>query len=193
MTPVGHVLTGISIGVVSMPKRIKTPWKIVYFIAFSTLSLAPDFHIKYWGHHRYYISHSIFTNMLAILILILLLSRGKNMITKLGGWKVVIGGVLSWLSHLLLDTFYNHGKGLLMFWPFSEARLALPIPWFSVVQASPPPFTEETVRILLIELASYGALLLFVIVLKRSGAVQWISQHIFRVSSNNTNGGGGSI
>jgi membrane-bound metal-dependent hydrolase YbcI (DUF457 family) len=188
MTPVGHVLTGISIGVVSMPERKKTPWKILYFVAFSLLSLVPDFHIPYWGHDRYYISHSIFTNLLAILILILLLSRSKKLIEKLGGWKVIIGGSLAWLSHLLLDTFYNHGKGLLMFWPFSEARLALPIPWFSVVKDLPPPFTEETIRILLIELVSYGALLLVVIVLKRSGALQWMAQHIFRTNNNNASG-----
>lgn len=66
--------------------------------------------------------------------------------------------------------------------------MALPIPWLSVVKDLPPPFTEETIRILLIELVSYGALLLFVIALKRSGALPWIVQHIFRTKSNNTDG-----
>jgi len=174
MTPVGHILTGASIGVVCLPQKKPWHWKLVYFVIFSCLALVPDFKIKYWGHHRYYISHSVFINTLAIIMMVALLSKRKGLIDKLGGWWVVVGGGLAWLNHLLLDTFYNHGKGLAMFWPLSQARLAIPIAWFSVVEAIPPPLTRETARIFLIEFVSYGVLLLCVIVLKQSGILQWI-------------------
>lgn len=176
MTQVGHILTGISIGVVFIPERKKARWKLVYFSIFSLLALVPDFRFKYWGHDRYYISHSIFTNTLAIILVIMLLYSRKGLITQLGGWRVIAGGSFAWLSHLLLDTFYNHGKGLAMFWPFSEARVALPVAWFSVVENVPPPITWDTVRIMLIELACYGTLLLCVLALKWSGAIRWIAQ-----------------
>jgi len=176
MTQVGHVLTGVTIGVVCIPERKSLRWRFIYYIVFSLLALVPDFKIRYWGHDRYYISHSIFANLLAITIVILFLSSRKVLIDRLGGWRVVIGGCLAWLSHLLLDTFYNHGKGLAMFWPISDARLALPIAWFSVVKNIPPPMTWETARILLIEFVCYGGLLLCVVLLKRSGAIQRIGK-----------------
>jgi hypothetical protein len=31
-----------------------------------------------------------------------------------------------------LDSLYNHGHGVAIFWPLSDVRLALPIPWFAV-------------------------------------------------------------
>jgi hypothetical protein len=176
MTEVGHVLTGVTIGVVCIPERKSPRWRFIYYIVFSLLALVPDFKIRYWGHDRYYISHSVFTNLLAIMIVILLLTSRKGLIDRLGGWSVVIGGSLAWMSHLLLDTFYNHGKGLAMFWPISDARLALPIVWFSVVKHIPPPMTWETARILLIEFVCYGTLLLCVVLLKRSGVIQRIGK-----------------
>ncbi|MCJ7700410.1 MAG: hypothetical protein MUO62_02400 [Anaerolineales bacterium] len=75
---------------------------------------------------------------------------------------------------MLLDTFYNHGKGVKMFWPFSEVRLALPIPWFSVVKNPHPPLTSETVQILLIEMAFYGTGLLLVVGAKKGRFFQHI-------------------
>jgi hypothetical protein len=38
----------------------------------------------------------------------------KGIRTRTGGWLVLAGGGVAWLSHLLLDTFYNHGLGLAM-------------------------------------------------------------------------------
>lgn len=183
MTQVGHILTGATIGVISMPEGKTFRWKLVYFVAFGWLALAPDWRIKHWGHYRYNISHSIFTNALAILVLVVILYSWKGMIPRIGGWGVVIGGIIAWLSHLLLDTFYNHGRGIAMFWPFSRARVALPIPWFSVVSHIPPPMTWEIWRILLIELFCYGVLLLGAIVLRRSGVLKRIAQSICKLNS----------
>ena len=154
-------------GIVSLPERKPARWKVIHLAIFALLALIPDFRFRFWGHHRYFISHSIFINLFVILHVLPVFICLKGFREMVGGWNVVTGGVLTWLSHLLLDTFYNHGKGLLMFWPFSDARLALPIPWFSVVKDMPPPLTLDTVRILLIEFAFYGTLLLAIIWLSK--------------------------
>jgi hypothetical protein len=166
MTQVGHILAGTTIGVAFLPEKKTSRWTALYFFIFAMLAEIPDFRFKYWGHDRYYISHSIFTNLLGITLAILLLSIRKGLISRIGGWRVVMGGSLAWLSHLLLDTFYNHGKGVAMFWPFSDARLALPIPWLSVVTNVPPPLTWDTIRIMLIELATFGPVLVLAILIR---------------------------
>ena len=64
---------------------------------------------------------------------------------------------MAWLSHLLLDSFYNHGRGVLIFWPLSRARLNLAIPWFATLQRPLSQFRAHTARVLLIEVMVYGA------------------------------------
>lgn len=166
MTQVGHALTGVAIGVMCLPRKTSLRYKSIHFAAFIALSLVPDYRLPYWGHDRYYISHSIFTNLLLILLCILLLARFKNIRTKIGGWIVVISGAAAWLSHLLLDSFYNHGKGVAIFWPFSKARLILPIPWLSVVKTLPPPITPELLRILWIEFITFSPLVILAILIR---------------------------
>lgn len=170
MTQVGHTLTGV----ICLPEKEPARWKIAHLAGFVLLANVPDFRFRYLGHHRYFISHTVFMNLFVILHVLPVFICLKDIRDKIGGWSVVVGGVLAWLSHLLLDTFYNHGKGVKMFWPFSEVRLALPIPWFSVVKNPPPPLTSETVQILLIELAFYGTLLLLVVGAKKSRFFQRI-------------------
>jgi membrane-bound metal-dependent hydrolase YbcI (DUF457 family) len=178
MTQVGHTLTGIAIGVVCLPNKKSTPARLLHLVVFGLLANIPDLPLKNWGHDLYYFSHSLFVNLLLILLVLFALVFLKGFRGKVGGWTVIIGGTLAWLSHLLLDTFYNHGKGLLMFWPLSDQRLALPIPWFSVVRDKSFPFTPETVHILLTEFAFYGCVLLVVLLMKRIGLFNWISRRI---------------
>lgn len=168
MTQVGHILTGAAIGVAFLPEQKSTKWKTVYFTVMALLANVPDLQLPFWGHHRfYYVSHSIFVNIAIILLLFPVFIFWKDLRRKIGGWKVFLAGGIAWLSHLLLDTFYNQPKGLMMFWPFSEARLRLPIPWFSVVTSMPPPITADHVRIILVELAFYGSILIAVIILRK--------------------------
>ena len=166
MTPVGHALTGTAIAVICMPKHTSRRYKLIHFVAFIALALVPDFRLPNWGHDKYYISHSLFINLLFIFGLMILLALFKNIRAKIGGWVVIVCGAAAWLSHLLLDSFYNHGKGVAIFWPFSKGRLVLPIPWLSVVKTLPPPITIELVRILLIEFVTFFPLVLFAILIR---------------------------
>jgi hypothetical protein len=167
MTSVGHALTGIAIGIVCKPKNTSTKWTIIHLTIFAFLANIPDLPFPNWGHARYDISHSIFVTLLLITILVICLTFRRKMMQHIGGWQVIGGGALAWLSHLLLDSFYNHGYGIAIFWPFSKARLTLPIPWFSVVPSIPPPFTWPIIQILLIEFVSYFPLVLLAIGLRK--------------------------
>lgn len=132
MTPVGHSLTGIAIGLIVMPREFSWRAKASTLVSFVLLANLPDFAFPGWGHDRYDISHSIFvTGVLAMALVLLLRAFGATRRVVTPG--LLAGGVAAWYSHLLLDTFYNHGKGLAMFWPLSDARLALPIPWFTTM------------------------------------------------------------
>ena len=166
MTQVGHSLTGLTIGLMCLPKDRSIRWRLYYFMSFIVLANIPDIPIKYWGHDRYGISHSLFVNLLFITMLFILLGVLKHIRTAIGNYRVMIGATFAWLSHLLLDTLYNHGNGLAMFWPFSQGHLALPVPWFSVVPNSPPPFTGQHLRIYLIEWMAYFPFLLVVLGLR---------------------------
>jgi membrane-bound metal-dependent hydrolase YbcI (DUF457 family) len=155
MTFVGHSLTGVAIGTLCIPENTTTRWKGIYFAAFAALANFPDIPIRYWGHDRYDISHSIFVNLLLIGFVVAVIMF-KRLHASLGGLHVMIGGSLAWLSHLLLDSFYNHGYGIAIYWPLSRARLTLPIPWFSVLPSTPPPLTMRHIEIYSIELLAYA-------------------------------------
>ena len=128
---------GIAIGIFCLPQRTSAGWKVGYFAAFVVLPNIPDLPFPHWGHDRYDISHSLFVNLLLCLIMVALLGWHPNIRHSMGDGKVLGGGVATWLSHLVLDSFYNHGRGVAIFWPLSDAHLALPIPWFSVAPFPP--------------------------------------------------------
>jgi membrane-bound metal-dependent hydrolase YbcI (DUF457 family) len=168
----GHIITGASLGVLCMPERAATRHKAVHLAVFMLLAEIPDLPIRNWGHDQYYISHSLFSNLLFIGIAVILLGFSSTLRTKAGRWPVILCGAAAWLSHLLLDSFYNHAKGAPIFWPFSEGRLSFPIPWLSVLYPPPPPVTPEMIRIFLIELVSFLPLLLLAILIRKYRIIQ---------------------
>ena len=164
MTNVAHTLTGLTLGVACMPAQKPKKWKAVYLCLCALLANFPDLQLPFWGHGGYYrVSHSLFINLALVFLLVLPFFFAKRLRGEAGGAWAVTGFALAWMSHLLLDTFYNVKKGLMMFWPLSEARVSLAMPWFNVVTEY---FSVRTLRIVLIEVAFYGGILALVIVLK---------------------------
>jgi hypothetical protein len=166
-------LVGAAVGVVVMP-RYKSRWASAAFIsAFIAIANLPDWPLPYWGHTRYDISHSIYVNLAFIIICAALLriwhrrgqapSCARSQSPGIGAWPVIFGGAIAWLSHLLLDSFYNHGQGIAIFWPLSSARLALPMPWFRTWSSVTPPLNADTFYICLVETLFYGPILLLVV------------------------------
>lgn len=162
MTQIGHILVGATVGVLCKPQRISSKWLAVYLGAFILLANVPDLPFRNWGHDRYEASHSIFVSLLFIAVMVGILVLWRDTRDKVGGWGVLIGGAVAWLSHLLLDSFYNHGHGIAIYWPFSDERLILPIPWFSVV-TEVDYFTAEGFREYLTEFVFFTPFLVAVL------------------------------
>ncbi len=163
MTPIGHSLVGMSMGVVCMP-RYQSCWaKAAFLSGFIGLATVPDWHLPGWGHIRYEVSHSLFVNLALIIVFAVVLRTCKSTRMGIGAWPVIFGGAAAWLSHLLMDSFYNHGLGVTIFWPLSTARLALPMPWFRTLPYVPPPWDFDTFCIYLVEVLFYGPILLLAI------------------------------
>jgi len=157
VTSVGHTLTGIAVGALAVPRSETRAYKWVVFNLFGLLANLPDLPLPGWGHSAYHVSHSLFVNLGVIALLALVLAAWPAARERLG-WRVAAALAAVWLSHLLLDSFYNHGRGIAILWPLSDAHLALPIPWFATVELHPWN-TAHNLRVFAIELSFYGALL----------------------------------
>jgi len=155
LTTVGHSLAGVSIAVLTLPQGRSVLWYLIVGHMYVFFANLPDFPLPGWGHDSYLVSHSIFvTSLLApLLALPLLMPKFKEQI----GGAVILAWSATWLCHMLLDSLYSHGQGIGIFWPFSEAHLALPLPWFETLQW--PARTAHNVHVFQVELLSYGLLL----------------------------------
>jgi membrane-bound metal-dependent hydrolase YbcI (DUF457 family) len=167
MTTVGHTLVGAAIGTVCLPRDSRGIKKVLHLLTFIVLANLPDLPVPMWGHNRYDISHSIFTNLIVIGVLILLVCLWSAIFhTRLNRWILLCCGIAIF-SHILLDSFYNHGLGIPIFWPFSDKSLVLPIPWLSVQGEMPPPVTLEMVRIWLYEFVTFCPVLLIAVWIRK--------------------------
>ena len=167
MTPVGHSMVGLSVGVVCMPRWESARAKALFLASFVMLANLPDLPVRNWGHDRYAVSHSLFVNLAIIVPVVIGLRLGRRFAPSIGSWPVLIGGAVAWLSHLLLDSFYNHGEGIRIYWPLWQKSLALPMPWFSSLNSIPPPLDAHTLRICLVEFAFYLPWLLLAVYWRR--------------------------
>lgn len=153
VTTVGHSFAGLSFAALTLPPGHSRRWYALTGLAFVFFANLPDFPLPGWGHNLYYVSHSVFVTVLLASALALLL-RWSGAPVPIGG-KVVVALSAAWLSHMVLDSMYSHGQGIAIFWPFSDAHLALPVPWFDTV--SLPVRSEHNRRVLAIETMVYGA------------------------------------
>ena len=154
MTGAGHCLTGMSIGVLSLPPRWSTGARLLGMLVFGALAYVPD--IKLFS--RYDVRHSLLVNASMMIVPVLALTLWRCLRERVGGWRTICGGCSAWLSHLLLDSFYNHGLGVKVGWPFGPLRLNFAIPFFA---SSRPEegLSLHNLRVVSVELAFYGVLL----------------------------------
>jgi len=157
MTFVGHILTGLSLGTLAMPRRWGRRGKAAMLLAFAFLAEVPDVKLPYWGHYRYHISHSLMMNLLIAGVPALALVLWPAGRRRLGGAATIVLGLAAVLSHLLLDSFYNHNSGVMIGWPINDYRLNLGLPWFA---AMVPAWDRAFARVLAVELLFYGPILL---------------------------------
>ena len=156
MTVIGHILTGTAIGVVCMPRRWSVPAKAMLIGVFVLLADLPD--IAHLVGLPKGPTHSLLLNALAAGILVAAPALWPSGRRRLGGWIVTIGAAVALLSHLLLDSFYNHRQGVHVDWPFGGYRLNLAMPWFEPIRGGWPAHPHAG-RIAAYELIAYGSLL----------------------------------
>lgn len=130
MTTIGHSLTGLSIGLFALPKKKSRLFITIYAVAFIILANFPDIEIKNWGHNRYDISHSIFVNLLLILILFLSLKFSKNGLNTIERKKIFLQVLLPGLAICFQTHFITMEKVLLFTGLFPMADLIFQFPGF---------------------------------------------------------------
>ena len=149
MSPVGHSIIGLACASACMPFVVSLPRRFAIGLLFVALANLPDWPIPNWGHDRYDISHSVFVNLALLSIVAVAVWR------RVGGLITGLGST-AWMSHLLLDSFYNHGRGIAVCWPFSKARLNLAMPWFNNLDLSQSPFSADNLRVYGVEAVAFS-------------------------------------
>jgi membrane-bound metal-dependent hydrolase YbcI (DUF457 family) len=167
MTTVGHSLMGASIGVLCLPRMWRPTAVAAGLVAFAALANAPDIALWLTRPGTYDICHSIFVNAALMALPIALPACLPGWRRAVGGWPVVVGGAAAWWSHLLLDSTYNHGRGVALVWPINNTTsLPLPIPWFQTLKPW-RHFAAVNCRTFAIELLCYGGLLAVCVLIRR--------------------------
>jgi membrane-bound metal-dependent hydrolase YbcI (DUF457 family) len=177
MTSVGHCLTGLSFASLVVPRSWERKEKLAAFAAFTLVANTPDLPLPFWGHFNYRVSHSLFVNLALVSALVGLL-LGHRAWRSQKAWKwVVVAGAAAWLSHLLLDSFYSHGRGVRIFWPLSDGALNLAIPWLHVLRRSSSPDLAN-LRVFIVEALWYGALLAACLIWRRRFKIEETVAHV---------------
>jgi hypothetical protein len=163
MTFVGHSLVGASLAQAAIP--VGASWKrwLVTVNVYVLLAFFPDLPLPGWGHTRYFFSHSLFINGLLI---ITAAGMAYRYLCRQGidAFPLLALAAVAWLSHFPLDALYNHGQGVAVYWPFSDAVLNMPLPWFATLDMRQPLTAAYNVKVFLVEtlfyLPLFGAALL---------------------------------
>jgi hypothetical protein len=164
MSPVGHSLVGLSLASLAIPAMWSRRQKLLIAVVFVALANLPDWPIPAWGHDRYAISHSLFVNIALIGVVALLWSFVPRL-RALIPLRCLLLGAAGWLSHLVLDSLYNHGRGIAIFWPLSDGRLRMPIRWFSTLDVSQSAFSQHNLSVFAIELLAFAPVLVFAVLI----------------------------
>ena len=165
MTSLGHSLVGASVGVLCMPAMDKLYRRLIIFVAIIAMANLPDWPIPSWGHFRLVASHSIIVNGAGIVCLVVGLHLQGALLRK-PHRRVIIGLIVAWVSHFLLDALYVDSR-LTLFWPLSEVTVSLPVPWLKTLPHVPPPFDERIIRILMLETMTFLPLLVLAAAIRR--------------------------
>lgn len=165
MTSLGHSLVGVSVSILCMPALVSRYRRWIILMAIIAAANLPDWPIPGWGHYHLAVSHSILVNGVAIIGLVIGLHL-QGALARQTHRRVIIGLMVAWLSHFLLDTLYVDSR-LAIFWPFRQADVSLPVPWLKTLPHVPPPFDEPVVRILMFETLTFLPLLVMAMAIRK--------------------------
>ena len=163
MTPVGHSLVGISVGVVYCTHQEKTSYlRLSIILGMVLCANIPDIPLPGWGHSSYEFSHSILVGGLLALSFAFVTRILPASVGLVREWQFIASSSLALFSHYLLDSLYNHGQGVAIYWPISKHRLALPVPWLETMKLE-PLLSWDNARIWGAEFVTFGVILLLIL------------------------------
>lgn len=165
MTSLGHSLVGASIGLACLPFFKKIQYRLLFLVGCIAIASLPDWPIPGWGHYRLHISHSVIVNGGIMLGLVLGL-RGIAPSTLRTYRLAVVGVLITWLSHFLLDTLYVDSS-MAIFWPLSDSQVSLPVPWLQTMPHVPPPFDYQILSIFWYEALTFLPFLVLALIWRR--------------------------
>lgn len=165
MSPVGHSMVGLGFAVIAMPALPSRTSRLVLAALFVAIANLPDWPIPGWGHDQYRISHSVFVNLILIGIVWSVLCSDYSFRRSISNRCFALGGG-AWLSHLVLDSFYNHGNGIAIYWPISKARLNLAMPRFNNLDLSQSIISQHNLSVFALEFIAFLPLLAVVLIIK---------------------------
>ncbi len=165
MSPVGHSLTGLAIGALAT-RGWRPRDRAIALAGFVVLANLPDAPLPGWGHDAYHVSHSL------AVTLALIATAGWSL-RRVVPTRLLLAGGMAWLSHLLLDSFYNHGLGIEIGWPITSYRLNLPIPWLQTLELSQSAWSERNLSVGLLEALTFGPFLIACWLLSRCRSDDW--------------------
>jgi len=165
MSPVGHSLIGLAFASVALSPSQTRKWKFGLLVSFVALASLPDWPIPNWGHDQYRVSHSVYVN-LALIGFVLLLWGAVPYFRSRVTLRCFMLGAGAWLSHLLLDSFYNHNLGIAIYWPFSEGRLNFSMPWFDTLDLTQSAVSPHNLSVYAIEFVAYFPVLIIVVAIQ---------------------------
>jgi inner membrane protein len=164
MAGVGHVAVGMAAARWRERRGLTAAALTPAMVGWGMLSLLPDSDVigftlgvpydSTWGHRG--VTHS-FTFALVVGATVALLAAWR----RRAAWRTGLLATLVVLSHGLLDTLTDGGRGVALLWPFSDARFAAP--WHPL-PVSPIGFgllSSYGVRVALHELVLFAPVFLY--------------------------------
>ncbi len=154
MSPVGHSMVGLAFAAVAIPSLKGRKAKVLAPTLFVAVANLPDWPIPNWGHDRYQISYSVFVNVAFISFVFACWTALPKLRSAIPTPCMLLGAG-AWLSHLVLDSFYNHGRGIAIYWPISKGRLNLAMPWFNTLDLSQSMIARHNLSVCAIEFTAF--------------------------------------
>jgi hypothetical protein len=159
MSPIGHSLAGAAVGVMVLRREMPRRRQACVLAGFIVLANLPDLSLLLPRVEAYSIGHSVFVSSALCVGAAIVLRFFRSSLPQVADWRIIGGGAVSLLSHLLLDSLYNHRAGVAVLWPLNSAPLAMPLPWLGHWPDSSSFLTWQTLRVSCAETVTFFPLL----------------------------------
>ena len=129
-SPIAHSVTGLVIYKLLHNKQSviwNKPTYVMVLCMFIAVLPDLDFILQLWTGRKY---HHTFTHSITLTILFALVSAIICSLLNKHIFRITLCALIGYGSHLVLDFFTEGGRGIQLFWPFSEKLFISPATFF---------------------------------------------------------------